>query len=89
MRCILEIPLFSNRMIYVSHFCASQRQYILYFSYWDLSIDQSVMRDRVGLNLLYAQTVHDVERGWILTNHEIQRQLAALQAKGAKREVNL
>lgn len=60
---------------------------VLCFSYWDLSIDQAVMRDRVGLNLLYAQTVHDVERGWILTNHEIQRQLAALQAKGAKREV--
>lgn len=45
------------------------------------------MSDRVGLNLLYMQTVQDVERGWILTNHEIQRQLAALQAKGAKKEV--
>lgn len=41
----------------------------------------------MGLNLLYMQTVQDVERGWVLTNHEIQRQLAALQAKGAKKEV--
>lgn len=60
---------------------------MLFSSYWDPSIDQEVMSDRVGLNLLYMQTVQDVERGWILTNHEIQRQLAALQAKGAKKEV--
>lgn len=53
-----------------------------------MKIDQEVMGDRVGLNLLYAQTVQDVERGWILTNREIQRQLAALQAKGAKKDVS-
>ena len=66
---------------------SSLDKYNYSFSYWDASIDQFIMNDRVGLNLLYAQTVQDVERGWVLTNREIQRQLAALQAKGAKKEV--
>lgn len=73
---LLSRDIFSN----ISQQCCT-------FSYWDPSIDQQVMSDRVGLNLLYMQTVQDVERGWVLTNHEIQRQLAALQAKGAKKEV--
>ncbi|KAK3887262.1 hypothetical protein Pcinc_008617 [Petrolisthes cinctipes] len=75
-----ESPYISQR------FVKGKQRIMLRKNYWDVSIDQAVMRDRVGLNLLYAQTVHDVERGWILTNHEIQRQLAALQAKGAKKE---
>ncbi|KAK7068085.1 Sorting nexin-17 [Halocaridina rubra] len=75
-----ESPYISQRCVKGIH------RIVLRKNYWDSSIDQHVMNDRVGLNLLYAQTVQDVERGWILTNREIQRQLAALQAKGAKKE---
>ncbi|XP_045116632.1 sorting nexin-17-like [Portunus trituberculatus] len=72
---------------YISQRCMKGlHRIMLRKNYWDPSIDQEVMSDRVGLNLLYMQTVQDVERGWVLTNHEIQRQLAALQAKGAKKE---
>ncbi|XP_042240222.1 sorting nexin-17-like isoform X2 [Homarus americanus] len=72
---------------YISQRCVKgMHRIVLRKNFWDPSIDLDVMGDRVGLNLLYAQTVQDVERGWILTNREIQRQLAALQAKGAKRE---
>nr|XP_009917121.1 PREDICTED: sorting nexin-17 [Haliaeetus albicilla] len=39
-------------------------------SYWDSSYDDDVMEHRVGLNLLYAQTVSDIEHGWILVNKE-------------------
>uniref|UniRef100_A0A8C2AMD4 Sorting nexin-17 n=2 Tax=Cyprinus carpio TaxID=7962 RepID=A0A8C2AMD4_CYPCA len=54
--------------------------------YWDTAYDSDVMDDRVGLNLLYAQTVSDIERGWILVNKEQHRQLKSLQEKGSKKE---
>uniref|UniRef100_A0A673N7W9 Sorting nexin-17 n=1 Tax=Sinocyclocheilus rhinocerous TaxID=307959 RepID=A0A673N7W9_9TELE len=59
---------------------------VLRKSYWDTSYDSDVMDDRVGLNLLYAQTVSDIERGWILVNKEQHRQLKSLQEKGSKKE---
>ncbi|KAJ3606490.1 hypothetical protein NHX12_026011 [Muraenolepis orangiensis] len=54
--------------------------------YWDMSYDVDVMENRVGLNLLYAQTVSDIERGWILVNKDHHRQLKSLQEKGSKKE---
>lgn len=44
------------------------------------------MTDPVSLNLLYAQTVSDIERSWIFCSHEIRLQLVQLQARLAKRE---
>ncbi|TKS76069.1 Sorting nexin-17 [Collichthys lucidus] len=55
-------------------------------SYWDMAYDADVMDNRVGLNLLYAQTVSDIERGWILVNKDQHRQLKSLQEKGSKKE---
>ncbi|XP_013918089.1 PREDICTED: sorting nexin-17 [Thamnophis sirtalis] len=55
-------------------------------SYWDSAFDDDVMEQRVGLNLLYAQTVADIERGWILANKEQHRQLKSLQEKVSKKE---
>ncbi|MBN3286777.1 SNX17 protein, partial [Polyodon spathula] len=59
---------------------------VLRKSYWDSAYDNDVMDNRVGLNLLYAQTVSDIERGWILVNKEQHRQLKSLQEKGSKKE---
>ncbi|XP_029087717.1 sorting nexin-17 isoform X2 [Monodon monoceros] len=55
-------------------------------SYWDSAYDDDVMENRVGLNLLYAQTVSDIERGWILVTKEQHRQLKSLQEKVSKKE---
>ncbi|NWH58128.1 SNX17 protein, partial [Geococcyx californianus] len=55
-------------------------------SYWDSSYDDDVMEHRVGLNLLYAQTVSDIEHGWIVVNKEQHRQLKSLQEKVSKKE---
>lgn len=63
--------------IYTLFFC---------FSYWDPDYDLELMSDPVALNLLYAQTVSDIERGWIMCNKETQQQLTSLQARGAKKE---
>lgn len=59
---------------------------VLRKSYWDPAYDQELMSDRVALNLIYTQTVADIERGWILCGKETQAQLASLQARGAKKE---
>lgn len=59
---------------------------VLRKSYWDSAYDNDVMENRIGLNLLYAQTVADIERGWVLVNKEQHRQLKSLQEKGSKKE---
>ncbi|KAF6716098.1 Sorting nexin-17 [Oryzias melastigma] len=66
---------------------SSEFHIVLRKSYWDMAYDHDVMDNRVGLNLLYAQTVSDIERGWILVNKDQQRQLKSLQEKGSKKEV--
>uniref|UniRef100_A0A8C2KJ34 Sorting nexin-17 n=1 Tax=Cyprinus carpio TaxID=7962 RepID=A0A8C2KJ34_CYPCA len=65
---------------------SSDYRIVLRKSYWDTAYDSDVMDDRVGLNLLYSQTVSDIERGWILVNKEQHRQLKSLQEKGSKKE---
>lgn len=45
-----------------------------------------MMTDPVALNLLYTQTVSDIERNSILCHNEIKNQLAHLQARLAKVE---
>lgn len=57
-------------------------------SYWDPAIDMKLLSDRSTLNLLYSQTVSDVERGWIVTDRDTQEKLATLQSRGAKRDVS-
>lgn len=42
------------------------------------------MKNSAALCLLYAQTVWDMERGWITCGHQTQTQLTGLQARGAK-----
>uniref|UniRef100_A0A674PLP1 Sorting nexin 17 n=1 Tax=Takifugu rubripes TaxID=31033 RepID=A0A674PLP1_TAKRU len=70
-----------------SYLTLGYRSYVCFFySYWDTAYDGDVMDNRVGLSLLYAQTVSDIERGWILVNKDQHRQLKSLQEKGSKKE---
>ncbi|XP_058459397.1 sorting nexin-17 [Malaya genurostris] len=69
----------------------SQKQWedckiVIRTSYWDMNYDLELMRDRIALNLLYIQTMSDVERGWIITSRDLSEQLTDLQAQGNKRE---
>lgn len=59
---------------------------VLRKSCWDSSIDELLLAESSTLNLLYIQTVADVERGWILTSAETKQELALMQAKGGKRQ---
>lgn len=54
--------------------------------YWDAAYDLELMRDPVGLNLLYLQTVSDGERASNLTDAQTITELASLQARGNKKE---
>ncbi|RWS25468.1 sorting nexin-17-like protein [Leptotrombidium deliense] len=54
--------------------------------YWDSSYDEDLFEDETALDLLYGQTVFEVERGWISTTKETRKHLNSLQAKGSKRE---
>ncbi|XP_023579376.1 sorting nexin-17-like isoform X2 [Octodon degus] len=73
---------------YVSVTSLRNQEYktVLRKSYWDSAYDDDVMENWVGLNLLYAQTVSDIERGWILVTKEQHQQLTSLQEKVSKKE---
>ncbi|GFG30468.1 hypothetical protein Cfor_09310 [Coptotermes formosanus] len=75
-----ESPYISQKSIQGVH------RVVLRKSYWDPGYDLELMSNQVALNLLYVQTVADVERGWVLSSKEMKQQLASLQARGAKKE---
>jgi len=51
---------------------------------WDSRIDSELFKHKVSLNVIYFQTLSDVERGWISAHAETRKQLASMQARGAK-----
>ncbi len=46
------------------------------------------MDNRIAMNLLYVQSVSDVERGWVMASKDQLKQLDALKQKGSKKEVS-
>ncbi|XP_046877206.1 sorting nexin-17 isoform X2 [Hypomesus transpacificus] len=83
---VRKLQEFELPYVSVSSLHSSEFHIVLRKSYWDTAYDSDVMDNRVGLNLLYAQTVSDIERGWILVNKDQHRQLKSLQEKGSKKE---
>lgn len=75
-----ESPYISKKSFQGNH------RVVLRKSYWDPGYDVEIMTDKVGLNLLYTQTVSDVERGWIVCGKDTSSQLATLQATGSKKQ---
>lgn len=57
-----------------------------FFSYWDSNFDFELMNDSVAVNLLYVQTVAEVEKGWIIATRDIKSQLTSFQVSLAKKE---
>lgn len=53
---------------------------------WAPEIDEALFDHKSTLNLLYVQTIAEVERGWIQVSNETQSQLAQMQARGDKKE---
>uniref|UniRef100_A0A6Q2XD34 Sorting nexin-17 n=1 Tax=Esox lucius TaxID=8010 RepID=A0A6Q2XD34_ESOLU len=84
---IRKLQEFELPYVSVTSLRSSDFHIILRKSYWDTAYDSNVMENRVGLNLLYTQTVSDIERGWILVNKDQHRQLKSLQEKGSKKEL--
>lgn len=75
-----ESPFISQRSLGGAH------KIVLRKNYWDPAYDIELVTDRVALNLLYVQAVTEVECGWIVCSEDARQRLAALQAKGSKRE---
>ncbi|XP_030748577.1 sorting nexin-17 isoform X2 [Sitophilus oryzae] len=53
---------------------------------WDKNYDSELMTDPVAMNLLYLQTMFEVENGWIITNRENKMQLDKIKSRLAKKE---
>jgi hypothetical protein len=52
---------------------------VLRKSCWDACLDEALLAEPATLNLLYIQTVADIERGWIHTSADTKQQLALMQ----------
>ncbi|KAK6618108.1 hypothetical protein RUM44_002551 [Polyplax serrata] len=63
-----------------------QSKIVLRKSYWDSGYDLELMTHKVSLNLLYIQTVSDIQNGWVLCSQETRNTLANLQSRGAKKQ---
>ena len=59
---------------------------VLRKSSWDTSLDDRLLAEQPTLNLLFIQTVVDMDRGWVLPSAETKQQLALMQARGSKRQ---
>ena len=60
---------------------------IYFYSTWDLSVDDLIIQDSIGLHLIYVQTVSDIENGWILVPKESLKHLTSLQSQANKHDV--
>lgn len=74
-----ESPYISQRLI-------GDCKIVIRKSYWDPCYDQQLMQDKIALNLLYIQTVSDIEYDWIIATKDIKDQLTNLQERGNKKE---
>ncbi|XP_035659634.1 sorting nexin-17-like [Branchiostoma floridae] len=64
----------------------AKHRIVLRKNFWEPSMDNDLLDDRIAMNLLYVQAVNDIERGWVFAAKDVHKQLAALQAKGSKKE---
>lgn len=71
---------------FISLRTASDCQIVIRKNYWDPSYDLDLMRDKIALNLLYIQSISDVEKGWIIASPETRQILSSLQVSGNKIE---
>ncbi|XP_037960641.1 sorting nexin-17 [Teleopsis dalmanni] len=71
---------------FLSRLQAKPCQILLRKSYWNPIYDMNLLQDSVALNLLFIQTVSDVDREWIIAVPEIRQKLRNLQEHGFKKE---
>ncbi|XP_043263744.1 sorting nexin-17 isoform X2 [Colletes gigas] len=76
-----ESPFITNKYI---HTIGSR--VVLGKNYWDVGYDLELMTNAVAMNLLYIQTVAEIQRGWILVADELQDRLTTSQSHAKKKE---
>ena len=54
--------------------------------YWETEVEETLLANKVALNLLYVEVKSDVERGWILPTRDQMAQMESLKRANAKRE---
>lgn len=65
---------------------ASDCQIVIRKNYWDSNYDLDLMQDKIALNLLYIQSISDMEKGWAIANLETRQRLNSLQVSNNKKE---
>lgn len=76
----LESPYMTQRVV------KEKNKIVLRKCYWDINFDSHLLNDPIALNLLYIQTVTELEKGWIICTKDTRQHLTNLQAKLAKKD---
>lgn len=81
--CIIERKMmnFESPYLTLRNFLKLSQEYCLVIrkSYWDPAIDDIIMKNPISLRILYDQVVSDVEKGWLATTMDVEKQLESLQ----------
>lgn len=83
---ILLRKLMDFESAYISRIYLQSCQIQLRKSYWNPKYDAILFEDVTALNLLYMQTVAEVDREWILCTPEVRERLEIHREMGKKRE---
>ncbi|EDO37172.1 predicted protein [Nematostella vectensis] len=55
-------------------------------NFWDSKLEDRIIEDKIGMNLLYVQAISDIERGWVVGPKEAYSRLEELKETGSKKE---
>ncbi|XP_076246774.1 sorting nexin 17 [Calliopsis andreniformis] len=77
---------FESPFITSKHIHTIGSRVVLGKNYWDVGYDLELMNNAVALNLLYIQSVAEVQRGWILATDAAKDRLNDLQNHGQTKE---
>lgn len=85
-----EVVLVRKLLDFESPFISKQSyedcQIVIRKSYFDPCYDNILMQDKISLNLLFIQTVSDIQHNWIITTPTIKEKLNQLEERGNKKE---
>ncbi|XP_060819635.1 sorting nexin-17 [Bombus pascuorum] len=77
---------FESPFITIKHLHVIGSKVVLGKNYWDVGYDLKIMDNEVAMNLLYIQTVAEINWGWIPITDELRNKLTVLKKHGKKKE---
>lgn len=83
---IRKLQNFESPILTMNNINIKNSKIVIGKNYWDVNNDDKLMNDPVSLDLLYIQTIAEIERGWIKVPHDYTEHLDDLKIDNNKME---